>query len=45
MGTNHSVSYEEVDDDTATAAFEALGLPSWLAEGNVETLRYYRQNG
>lgn len=29
----------------APPLFQELGLPSWLAEGNVETLRYFREGG
>jgi hypothetical protein len=35
-------TYESVDDETAAMAFQLLGLPSWAAEGNVETLRFFR---
>eukprot|EP00049_Salpingoeca_infusionum_P020635 m.364645 g.364645 ORF g.364645 m.364645 type:complete len:312 (-) comp27878_c0_seq1:275-1210(-) len=44
MATGHPCKYEAVDDETAVMAFEALGLPEWLAMGNVETLAYYRED-
>jgi len=35
--------YQEVDDTTTIAAFEALGLIPWIAKGNVEMLQWYRE--
>lgn len=34
--------YHDVDDATAIMAFQVLGLQPWIAEGNVETLRWHR---
>ena len=44
MSTGHSVKYEPVDEETAIMAFQALGLPEWLARGNVEMLQYFVQD-
>ena len=44
MSTGHNVVYEDVDDETAMMAFQALGLPEWLARGNIEMLRYFVTN-
>jgi uncharacterized protein YbjT (DUF2867 family) len=41
--TGYPCKYEMVDDDTAVIAFQALGLPDWLAIGNAETVAYYRE--
>ena len=38
-------AYENVADEVAVAAFEALGLQSWLAKGNVEMLKFSRIDG
>ena len=37
--------YQNVDDEIVVMAFEVLGLQKWLAEGNVEMLRYIREGG
>lgn len=37
--------YENVPDSVASAAFEALGLQKWLAQGNVEMLAFIRTGG
>ncbi|EDQ88363.1 uncharacterized protein MONBRDRAFT_26452 [Monosiga brevicollis MX1] len=44
MSTGHNVAYENVDEETASLAFQALGLPEWLARGNVEMLSYFVQD-
>ncbi len=42
MNTGKGCKYEAVDDETAEYAFQALGLPEWIARGNIETLRWFR---
>lgn len=37
--------YSDVEDVVAAHAFQVLGLPKWIAEGNVETLRWMRTGG
>jgi hypothetical protein len=32
-----------VEDETAVEALEALGLKSWVATGNVEMFRWFRE--
>ena len=34
--------YETVEDEIAVAAWKALGLADWIAEGNVETIAWLR---
>lgn len=43
MKAGVGVKYYDVDDATAVAAFEALGLAPWIAAGNVEMLRWFRE--
>jgi len=43
MKAGVGVKYHDVDDDTTVAAFEALGLQPWIAAGNVETIRWFRE--
>lgn len=35
--------YESVPDEVAIEAFAALGLQPWIAEGNVEMLKWFRE--
>lgn len=43
MKANKGTKYFNVDDNTAEQAFEALGLQPWIAKGNVEMLRWFRE--
>ena len=43
MHAGLGVKYHDVDDATTVAAFEALGLLSWIAKGNVEMLKWFRE--
>ena len=42
MKAGVACKYQDVDDATAIAAFTALGLQPWIAEGNVEMLHWFR---
>ena len=37
--------YENVEDEIVVMAFTVLGLQNWLAEGNVQMLKYIREGG
>lgn len=45
MRANIPCKYETVDDETAVAAFKMLGLQPWIAEGNVEMIKFIREGG
>lgn len=45
MKAGKQCKYESVDDETAVTAFKYLGLQEWIAEGNVEMLRFIREGG
>lgn len=45
MKAGFQCEYKSVPDEIAVLAFNKLGLQEWIAEGNVETLKFFREGG
>lgn len=45
MKASMHCTYEHVPDEIAVEAFVAIGVQSWIAEGNIELVKFSREGG